>query len=166
MQVNYRIFVRQLIQMLKIQNENIVFTILQYLSGNFYLSWTNYRCFLYHRCRLPREAKQNLVFGLKTFYKLLGMKIYTQQIICDFMMRKNDTNRELNKGTEKWESGVVCLNPEVGKATVWFRNDDKNSFCQREGLNWGIMKKAGEAGPKLCRTKKRCWKFPGECLAW
>lgn len=36
------------------------------------------------------------------------------------------------------------MNSEVGKAIACFRNDDKNSLCQLEGLNWGLMKRVEE----------------------
>lgn len=39
---------------------------------------------------------------------------------------------------------MVCMNSEVGKASVWLRNDDKNSLCQVEDLNGGILKKIEE----------------------
>lgn len=61
------------------------------------------------------------------------------------MIRKVNTDNKFNKRSEKWEISTVCLNSEVGKAIVWFRNDDKNSLCQLEGLNWGIMKKVKES---------------------
>lgn len=39
---------------------------------------------------------------------------------------------------------MVCMNSEAGKTIVWFGNDDKNSLCQIEDLNWGLMKKVEE----------------------
>lgn len=53
------------------------------------------------------------------------------------MIRKNDTDNKFNGRSEKWEISVDCMDSEVDKDTVQFRNDDK-TVCQIEGLNWGI----------------------------
>lgn len=60
------------------------------------------------------------------------------------MIRKNDTDNKFNTRSEKWEISVGCVNAEVGKDIAQFRNDDKNSLCQIEGLNWGIKENVCE----------------------
>lgn len=47
------------------------------------------------------------------------------------MIRKNDTDNKFNGRSEKWEISVDCMDSEVDKDTVQFRNDDKNSLSNR-----------------------------------
>lgn len=58
------------------------------------------------------------------------------------MIKKNDKDNKFNERSEKWEISVGCMNSEVGKDTVQFRNDDKNS--QIEGLNRGVKENVWE----------------------
>ena len=47
------------------------------------------------------------------------------------MIRKNDTDNKFNGRSEKWEISVDCMDSEVDKDAVQFRNDDKNSLSNR-----------------------------------
>lgn len=59
------------------------------------------------------------------------------------MIRKNDSDNKFNKRSEKGEINVGSMNSKVSKDIVCFRNDDENSLCQIEDLNWESWRKFG-----------------------